>query len=274
MSRILAQTLLTLVLSQTALAAQITIKGSDTMVRLCQRLAEEYMKSHKQTVIQVTGGGSSAGIAALINGSTRICASSRPLTDAENQLAAAKGVEVRRLVVAIDGIAIFLHKDNPITSLTLTQLRGIYTDSITNWRDLGGPDRSIILYGRENNSGTYTYFRQEILGGEDFADRCEPLPGTASVVNAVAHDVNGIGYGGIAWATTVKFAGIRTNDSTATVMPSTSTISNRTYPISRELYFFLNGEPTGGTKEFIEWVLSPAAENIVAESGFVSARTR
>ena len=146
-----------LFLPQGVMAGQITVKGSDTMVRLCQRLAEEYMKSHKQTVIQVSGGGSSSGIAALINGSTRVCASSRLLTDAETRVAATKGVKVYQVVVALDGIAIYLHKSNPIVDLTLGQLRDIYTDRITNWKELGGPDRPIILYGRENNSGTYTY---------------------------------------------------------------------------------------------------------------------
>jgi len=256
------------------MAGQITVKGSDTMVRLCQRLAEEYMKGHKQTVIQVSGGGSSSGIAALINGSTRICASSRPLTDAEIHIAATKGIKVHQLVVALDGIAIFLHKSNPIADLTLAQLREIYTDSITNWKDLGGPDQPIILYGRENNSGTYTYFQQQILGGEDFAERCEPLPGTASVVHAVAHDANGIGYGGIAWATAIKYAGIKINDSVQAVLPSAATVSDRSYPISRELYFFLNGEPTGETKEFIDWALSSAGEKVVVESGFVPVRAK
>ncbi len=251
------------------MAGQITVKGSDTMVRLCQRLAEEYMKGHKQTVIQVSGGGSSSGIAALINGSTRVCASSRPLTDVEIRIATTKGVKVHQLVVALDGIAIYLHKSNLVVDLTLAQLREIYTDNLTNWKDLGGPDQPIILYGRENNSGTYTYFQQQILGGEDFAERCEPLPGTASVVHAVAHDVNGIGYGGIAWATTIKYAGIRVNDSAQAVLPSAATVSDRSYPISRELYFFLNGEPTGETKEFLDWVLSSEGEKVVVESGFV-----
>ena len=263
-----------LFLPQGSMAGQITVKGSDTMVRLCQRLAEEYMKSHKQTVIQVSGGGSSSGIAALINGSTRICASSRLLTDAETHIAATKSVKVHQLVVALDGIAIYLHKSNPIADLTMAQLRDIYTDRITNWKDLGGPDQSIILYGRENNSGTYTYFQKEILGGEDFAERCEPLPGTAAVVNAVAHDVNGIGYGGIAWATTIKYARIKVNDSAQAVLPSAATVSDRSYPISRELYFFLNGEPTGETKEFLDWVFSSVGEKVVVESGFVPVSTK
>jgi phosphate transport system substrate-binding protein len=274
MLRLLSLISFLLFLPPGVMAGQITVKGSDTMVRLCQRLAEEYMKSHKQAVIQVSGGGSSSGIAALINGSTRVCASSRLLTDAETRVAATKGVKVNQLVVALDGIAIYLHKSNPIVDLTLSQLREIYTDRIANWKDLGGPDQPIILYGRENNSGTYTYFQKEILGGEDFAERCEPLPGTAAVVNAVAHDINGIGYGGIAWATTIKYAGIKANDSTLAVLPNAATVSDRSYPISRELYFFLNGEPAGETKEFLDWVFSSVGEKVVVESGFVAVRIK
>jgi phosphate transport system substrate-binding protein len=274
MLRLLSLILFLLFLPLVVMAGQITVKGSDTMVRLCQRLAEEYMRTHKQTAIQVSGGGSSSGIAALINGSTRICASSRPLTNAEIRMAATKGIKVHQLAVALDGIAIYLHKSNPIADLTLAQLRDIYTDRIANWKELGGPDQSIIIYGRENNSGTYTYFQQQILGGEDFADRCEPLPGTASVVHAVANDVNGIGYGGIAWATTIKYVGIKINDSAQAVVPSAANVSDRSYPISRELYFFLNGEPTGETEEFIDWVLSSTGEKIVIESGFVPVRAK
>jgi phosphate transport system substrate-binding protein len=260
------------ILFQTVMGGQITIKGSDSMVRLCQRWAEEYMKYHKQTVIQVTGGGSSAGIAALINGSTKICASSRPMSVSEAQTASVKGIRVHSQVVGIDAITVYLNKRNPVGSLTLDQLRLIYTDILTNWKDLGGTDQPIILYGRENNSGTFTYFQQHILGGEDFADRCEPLPGTAAVVHAVANDINGIGYGSIAWATTIKYAGIKTNDSTVAILPSVATIADGSYPISRELYFFLNGEPTGETREFLDWVLSTDGQKITSQAGYVPVK--
>jgi phosphate transport system substrate-binding protein len=244
------------------------------MVRLCQRWAEDYMKGHKGAVIQVSGGGSSSGIAALLNEATNICSSSRELTEAESRIAISTGVDVRKVVVAIDGIAIYLHKQNPVNSLTLAQLREIYTDSLTNWSELGGTDQPIILYGRENNSGTYAYFQRQILGGEDFAERCEPLPGTAAVVNAVAHDANGIGYGSIAWATTIKYAGIKATDSAQALQPTIANITDMSYPISRELFLFLNGEPRGETKEFIDWILSPVGQKVVSQSGYVPVKAK
>ena len=123
----------------------------------------------------------------------------------EEWQAAAKGIAVNEIPVARDGIAIYLNKTNPITVLTIQQLHEIFTDSLTNWRQIGGGDSPIILYGRENSSGTHAFFVQRILKGDDFADRCEPLPGTAAVVHAVANDANGIGYGGLAWVTSVKY---------------------------------------------------------------------
>lgn len=272
MLKVVALATAILAVSQSATAGQITIKGSDSMVRLCQRWAEEYMKTHKQTVLQVSGGGSSAGIAALINGATKICASSRPLTDAETQTAAAKGVTIRSVAVAIDAIAIYLHRSNPVNNLSLEQLRLIYLDSLTNWTDVGGDESEIILYGRENNSGTYTYFQQHILKDADFADRCELLPGTAAVVHAVANDPNGIGYGSIAWAKTIKYAGIKVNDSSDVVHPTMANIANGSYPISRELFFFTNGDPQGETKEFLDWVLSEEGQAIVNRAGFVAVK--
>lgn len=263
-----------LTLSLVAVAGQITVKGSDTMVRLCQRWAEEYMKSHKKTVIQVSGGGSSAGIAALINGSTRICASSRPLTEAEAKVALSRSVDIHPVAVAVDAIAIYLHKKNPVNTLTLEQLRLIYTDILTNWKDVGGADRPIILYGRENNSGTYSYFQQHILGGEDFAERCEPLPGTAAVVHAVANDANGIGYGSIAWAKSIKYADIKATDSSEAEQPSTASVMAGSYPISRELFLLFNGEPTGETKEFLDWIFSNAGQKIVTQSGYVPVKVQ
>jgi phosphate transport system substrate-binding protein len=179
----------------------VTIKGSDTMVLLGQRWAENYMAQHSGAVIQVTGGGSGTGIAALINGTTDICQSSRPIkSDEREQLARAAGEPPHETVVARDGLAVYLHESNPLGSLTLPQLKAIYTGEVVNWREVGGPDAPIVLYGRENSSGTYEYFKEHVLEKQDFAPAVQTLPGTAAVVNAVARDRNGIGYGGAAYA--------------------------------------------------------------------------
>ncbi len=145
----------------TMAANTITVKGSDTMVRLGQRWAEEYMKIHPDVVIQVSGGGSGTGIAALINGTTDICEASRDMKPQEYDDVKAKGNAAYRVSVALDGIAVFLNEANPVKELTLAQLKGIYTGSITNWKEVGGQSHTIILYGRENSSGTYAYFKEK-----------------------------------------------------------------------------------------------------------------
>ncbi|HOP06433.1 MAG TPA: phosphate ABC transporter substrate-binding protein [candidate division Zixibacteria bacterium] len=257
------------VFSMAVAGSNITIKGSDTLVRLGQRWAEEYMKTNSETVIQVSGGGSGTGIAALLNGTTDVCEASRDMKEKEYKLAKDKGIDVYRISVALDGIAVFLNEGNPVNELSIPQLKGIYTGAITNWKEVGGKDARIILYGRENNSGTYAFFKEHVLDKEDYDAHTQTLPGTAAVVNAVAEDVNGIGYGGIAWAKGVKYASVKKDDTTAAVMPSVETVSNGTYPISRELYWFFNGKPTGDLQKLTNWALSEAGQKLSEEIGYV-----
>jgi len=249
--------------------SSVTIKGSDTLVRLGQRWAEEFMKQNPGSVIQVSGGGSGTGIAALLNGTTDICEASRDMKEKEYKQAEKLGIKPYRISVALDGIAIFLNENNKVTNLTFAQLKGIYTGAITNWKEVGGEDTKIILYGRENNSGTYAFFKEHVLNEEDYSDYTQTLPGTAAVVNAVSKDKNGIGYGGIAWATGVKFASVALNDTTAFVLPSVEAVSNGSYPVSRELYWFFNSKPEGELKEIANWALSEAGQKISSEIDYV-----
>lgn len=267
--RVLTALLISGFLAMSVHAANITVKGSDTMVRLGQRWAEEYMKKFPKSVIQISGGGSGTGIAALFNGTTDVCMASRDMKPKEYQDAKAKNLDVHRISVSLDGIAVFLHKDNVVNDFTLAQLKAIYTGEVTNWKEVGGKDATIILYGRENNSGTYAYFKEHVLKDEDYADRCQTLPGTASVVNAITKDPNGIGYGGIAWATTVKHAGVKTSDSATGAHPSLEAVSNGTYPISRELYFFYRGTPTAELKDFVNWTLSPEGQKVAETADYI-----
>ncbi len=246
----------------------ITIKGSDTLVRLGQRWAEEYMKQNPGVIIQVSGGGSGTGIAALLNGTTDICEASRDMKEKEYKLAEKNNIKPLRVSVALDGIAVFLHKENPVEVLSITQLKGIYTGSITNWKEVGGSDHQIILYGRENNSGTYSFFKKKVLNKEDYSDYTQTLPGTAAVVNAVSKDEFGIGYGGIAWAKGVKFAKVQDGEK-APVAPSDETVSNGSYPISRDLYWFFNGTPTGELKKLVNWCLSEDGQKLAASIDYV-----
>jgi phosphate transport system substrate-binding protein len=249
--------------------SSVTIKGSDTLVRLGQRWAEEYMKENPNVVIQVSGGGSGTGIAALLNGTTDICEASRDMKEKEYKMAEEKGLKPYRISVALDGIAVFLNDKNPIGELTIPQLKGIYTGAITNWKEVGGEDAHIIIYGRENNSGTYAFFKEHVLNEEDYSEYTQTLPGTAAVVNAVAKDPNGIGYGGIAWGTGVKYAAVKVDDKAKAIVPNLESVSNGAYPISRELYWFFNGKPTGELKKLVNWALSKKGQEVSASIDYV-----
>jgi phosphate transport system substrate-binding protein len=245
----------------------ITLKGSDTLLLLGQRWAEEYMKNNPGTVIQVTGGGSGVGIAALINGATDICQASRSMKSSEKQKLRDRyfnlGVEIP---VAKDGVTLYVHEKNPVNELTLDQIKDIYAGYITNWSQLGGPDAKIIVYGRENSSGTYAFFREVALKNADYTASMQSLPGTAAVVNAVAKDLYGIGYGGAAYAKGVKELAIKT--AKGSFKPNAETVKSGQYPLSRNLYWYLRGKPTGEVKKLIEWVLSPAGQEIVKKVGY------
>lgn len=248
--------------------SKITVKGSDTMVILAQKWAELYMKNNPSASIQVTGGGSGIGITALINGTTDICNASRPMKQSEIEKLKARyntlGVEIP---CAKDGVTIFLNESNKVSELTLQQLSDIYTGKITNWKDLGGADAPIRLYGRENSSGTYTYFHDEVVKA-DYAPATQSLPGTAAVVNAVKKDVNGIGYGGAAYAVGVKHAKVKKDAKSTAYLPSPESIAKGEYPVSRYLYMYLRNRPSGDIKKYIDWILSSEGQMVVKEVGY------
>ena len=251
----------------------ITVKGSDTMVILAQRWAEVYMNKNDNVKIQVTGGGSGTGISALINGTTDICNASRPMKASEKdklkQRFATLGVEIK---VAKDGLAVYLNEKSPIKELSLEQLRDIYTAKITNWKHVGGQDAKIILYGRENNSGTYVYFKDNVLKGADFVPSTQTMPGTAAVVNAVAKDKNGIGYGGAAYAKGIHFVKVKKDAGSPGYEPTADNVKSGNYPISRYLYMYTRSRPTGAMKQFIDWILSSEGQAIVTQVGYFPVR--
>lgn len=267
-SRVLSLTLLAASSAEAANKA-VTVKGSDTMVILGQRWAEEYMKARQDVIIQITGGGSGTGIAALINGSADIVQSSRPMKPEEKEAVKRKrGEAVREIPVALDGVAIYVHQVNPLESITLGQAKNIYTAKITNWEDLGALPGTIISYGRENNSGTYMYFKEHVLNDEDFAPEVLSLPGTAAVINAVSKDKKAIGYGGIAYAKGIKALKVRRDDKSSAFEPTLANVVSSKYPISRSLYFYVAGEPQGHAKAFIDWVLGPSGQKICENVGY------
>ncbi len=264
--------LLMVLMGAAALVAQqrnVTVKGSDTLVILGQRWAEIYMQKNKGVSIQVTGGGSGTGVAALINGTTDIAESSRPMKDKEkDDLKAKRGKDTLELPVAVDGLAVYVHEANPVSELTLAQIKAIYTGAVKNWKEVGGKDERIILYSRENNSGTYVYFKEHVLENADYFPTAQTLPGTAAVINAVAKDRRGIGYGGIAYGKGIKHLRVKKDANSPAVEPSMENVLAAKYPISRYLYWYLAGQPAGDVKAFAEWVVSKEGQEVVEKVGY------
>jgi phosphate transport system substrate-binding protein len=247
----------------------ITVKGSDTMVLLGQRWAEVYMKAHPDVTIQVTGGGSGTGIAALINGTTQICEASRPMKPEEkNSVKEQRHADAVEIPVALDALAVYLNKENPIEHFDMEQVARTFRGEVTNWKDIGGKNSPIVLYGRENNSGTYVFFKEHVLKNADYAEKYQALPGTAAVINAVQKDVNGIGYGGIGYAKDVKTVSIAKDAASSPIVPSMENVLNNTYPLSRQLFWYTAGEPTGPIKNFVDWVLGPDGQKVVTDVGY------
>jgi phosphate transport system substrate-binding protein len=247
----------------------IAVKGSDTMVILGQRWAETYMKTSPGVTIQVTGGGSGTGIAALVNGTTDVCESSRPMKDKEKQdVEAKRGAKPVETKVALDALAVYVSEKNPLQEISVPQLAKIYEGQTKSWKDVGGKDEPIVLYGRENNSGTYGYFKEHVLENKDFAPAVQTLAGTSAVVNAVKGDPKGIGYGGIAYLEGIRALKVKKDDSSPAIAPSLETAQSGTYPISRFLYFYTAGEPSGLTKKFIDWVSGPDGQKVISDVGY------
>lgn len=249
-----------------SLAGNTTVKGSDTMVVLAQRWAEAWMKANPTKRVQVTGGGTGTGIAALINGTTDVATASRAMKETEKAKVRAAGAEPVETVVARDGVAIYVHSSNPVKSLTVAQLRDIYLGDITNWKQVGGRDAPIVLYSRENSSGTYVFVKEHVLENGDFAPQAQTLPGTAAVVNAVSKERNGIGYGGGAYAKGVKELEIEG------VAPTKEAVLAGKYPLSRPLFVYTRGAPAGEVKEFLDFALSAAGQKIVSDVGYFPIR--
>jgi len=255
---------------------EIQVKGSDTLLLLAQRWAEEFMAVNPEAVVQVTGGGSGVGIAALIDGTTDVANSSREVKDEEVEECEANGVDVLEFTVAMDGISVIINSDNPVESLTLAQIKDIYTGRTKNWSELGGPDATIVCYGRQSSSGTYVYFKEHVLEGEDYRTDTQELAGNSVLCDSVARDVGGIAYVGVGYAEQrddVKVLGVIAEEGADPVKPTNETVANGTYPISRYLYNYTNGKPESVTKAYLEFALSGVGQKIVEEVEYVALPT-
>ena len=271
---------LMLLTTSTAFAARnITVKGSDTIVTMGQRWAEEYMKLHPEVSIQVTGGGSGVGIAALVNGTTDIANASRAIKDTEKIKAQQAGYYPEEFRVAIDNLAIVVNKDNPVTMLSLKQIMGIYTGKINNWSEVGGSSQPILRYCRESSSGTYQFFKENILKNQDYAADCQTMPGTSAITNAVSKDPNAIGFGGVGYfvgQSSLKIISIKKDDKSEAISPLTAdgkvdyeAAWSKRYPIWRYLYMYTGVKPKGEIKAYLDWIRSAEGQQVVEKEGFI-----
>lgn len=260
-------------------AQYIENKGSDTIVNLALAWAEAYQSGQPDVRISVTGGGSGTGIAALINNTVDIANASRRIKDEEIAEAQSKGIEPVEHIIARDAIAVIVNPKNPVSELTLQQISDIYSGKYTNWKEVGGEDRPIVRLSRETNSGTHVYFLETVLrlgSKEDktlFSMDTLLLPSSEGIISEVRDNPNAIGYDGLGYVPDdLKMIAIAKEADAPYVLPSIETVNDKSYPIARDLYMYTNGEPTGPVKEYLDWILSAQAQQIVAELGFVPVR--
>lgn len=254
-------------------------KGSDTLVNVAQAWAEAYQEVNPNVVVAVSGGGSGTGIAALINGTVDIANSSRAIKDREITLAEQNDQHPLQHIVGYDALAIYLHANNPIDEITIEQLKGIYVDGgqVATWTDLGVAvpgckEQEIVVVSRQNNSGTYAYFRAAVLGDEDFRLGTRDMHGSKDVVDLVENTPCAIGYSGLAYATDhVKMPCVSSEPGAACVAPSVATALDGSYPIARPLFMYTNGEPTGVVGDYLNWIKSDAGQCIIFGKGYAPA---
>jgi len=250
-------------------------KGSDTLVNLALAWAEAYMDGHPDVRLSVTGGGSGTGIAALMNGTVDIANASRLMKAEEVEAAEASGITPVEFVVARDAIAVVVHPSNPVNELTFHQLSDIYTGQITNWQEVGGEDRPVVLLSRESNSGTYVYFLENVVRMGDkesdllFSPGALLMPSSEGITAEVTDNPNTIGYDGLGYVTPEqKVVAVARDAAGPFVLPSVDSVNDGSYPIARPLYMYTAGEPTGQVAAFLDWVMGEG-QAIVPELGFV-----
>ena len=252
------------------MAGSITVKGSDTMVILAKKWAEVYMGKHKDVQIQVTGGGSGTGFAALQNQTSDLANASRPVKSAEVAACIkAFGKKPTEYKVALDGLSVYVNEANPLKELSLEQLASIFTGAVTNWKELGGSDEAIVVYSRENNSGTYEFFKEHVLKGKDFVASAQTMPGTAALLQAVAKDKRGIGYGGAAYGAGAKHLLIKKDATSPAIEPTEENVVKGTYPIWRYLYVYVNPAlDKDDIAAYLKWTRTDEGQKLVKEVGY------
>jgi len=254
----------------------VQIKGSDTMVNLGQAWAEKYMEENPSDFVAVTGGGSGTGLSSLISGTCDIAMSSRNIKEKEIALARQKGVDPNEIKVALDGLAVVVNTANPVSRLTLAQLADIFTGRITNWKEVGGRDKKIVLLSREVNSGTHVYFKEHVLrkndpdSKEEFAAGALMLSSSQAIADEIAENPDAIGYYGMGYISgKQKALYIAKDEKSEYEAPTIDNVISGRYPVSRPLFLYTNGNPEGLVKKFVDFALSKEGQDIVVATDFV-----
>ena len=246
---------------------QITCTGSTTVLPIAQATAEAFMNSHPDINISVRGGGSGVGVAALQNGTTDICNSSRPLKSKEISAAKAKGINPVSYAIANDAISIIVHKDNPLKDISIQQIKDIYTGKIKNWKVLGGPNLPIVVISRDVSSGTYEVFNEKVLAGAKVEGSAQLLASNNAVLSSVSNTPGAIGYVGLGYVNdSVKLISLNG------IIPSEATVKNGSYILSRKLYMYTNGKAKGDVANYLGFIQSEKGQQIIQELGFINIK--
>lgn len=253
-------------------AYSVLVKGSDTVLPLSQAVAEDYMILHPDSDVTIIGGGSGVGITALIDGDTDIAMASREMKDVEISNAKLKGVDPIETTIAHDGIAVVVNPANPVDRLTFAQVRGIFNGTISNWKEVGGSDIQITVISRDSSSGTYEYFKEHVLAGDNYRQDALTQAATGAIVQSVSQNKGAIGYVGIAYLNPSTKAVELSMDGTNFAIPTVANVKSGEYPLARALYYYTNGQPEGKAADFMDYVLSAQGQAVIEDVGYIPVR--
>lgn len=251
----------------------ISVKGSDTVLPVSQKEAEEFMKANTGAAITVVGGGSGTGITALLDSSTDICMSSRELKTDEKLKFQGKAIEVKEAVIGFDALSVIVHPENKVSQLTREQIEKIFTGEIKNWKEVGGADATIVAYSRESSSGTYEFFKEHVMDKKNYATTVLNMPATGAIVQSVSQTKGAIGYVGLAYLTEgVRALSVSYDEGKTFVAPSIQGAKDKSYPIARAMYYFYDTKNEAKVKAFLDYVMSDAGQKNVADAGYVPVK--
>ena len=267
------RTILFAALSLAALHANAQrIKGSDTVLPVAQQTAERFMNREPDARVTVTGGGTGVGISALMDNTTDIAMASRPIKFSEKMKAKAAKRDIDEVIVAYDALAVVVHPSNPVKKLTRRQLEDIFRGKITNWKQVGGDDRKIVVYSRETSSGTYEFFKESVLKNKNYMSSSLSMPATGAIIQSVSQTKGAIGYVGLAYVSPrIKTQSI-SYDCEHYATPTVENATNKTYPIVRPLYYYYDAKNKTQIAPLLEFILSPEGQDIIKKSGYIPVK--